>query len=240
MASSESSEPTPAEMRSFLERLISSQNRDLSMFIPLLLGFTTMNPTSTHSNSDSNSPNPDHNSENHSNQDEEETLGDRIVLINPLTQGMVVIEGEGLDSMFRSVGIKDGPPPASKSAIEALPSVEIRDGEEGECVICLEESEIGGFVKEMPCKHRFHSGCIEKWLGLHGSCPVCRFKMPIEEEDSGKKNEEEREGSRRRIQREIWVSFAFGRSRRTEDRDNGGDSGNDQNQSNQNQRESSE
>ncbi|XP_057530712.1 E3 ubiquitin-protein ligase MPSR1-like [Amaranthus tricolor] len=234
MASSESSQPTAAEMQSFLERIISSRNRDLSMFIPFLLGFTSTDPSSTRSNSDTNADEPDHNSGNPPNPDEENQR-DRIVLINPLTQGMVVIEGTGLDSLFRSVPSKDGPPPASKSAIEAIPSVEIKDGEQGECVICLEECEIGGVVKEMPCKHRFHSGCIEKWLALHGSCPVCRFTMPVEEEDGGKKREEEREG--RRGQREIWVSFAFGRGRRRteEERDNQ----RDQNQ-NQNHVESSE
>ena len=38
-------------------------------------------------------------------------------------------------------------------------------------MICLEESEIGGYVKEMPYKHKFHSGCIEKWLGLNAPDP---------------------------------------------------------------------
>ncbi|KAA8532971.1 hypothetical protein F0562_032912 [Nyssa sinensis] len=116
---------------------------------------------------------------------------DRIILINSLTQGMIVIEGSssGLDSLLRDLMNKDGQPPASKASIEAMPSVEIDEGDEdGECVICLEEFEVAGVAKAMPCKHKFHGKCIEKWLGIHGSCPVCRYKMPVDEEDVHKKS----------------------------------------------------
>lgn len=114
-----------------------------------------------------------------------------------------MIDGvSSLDSLLRELGNKDGQPPASKESIKAMASVEI--GEDGEeCVICLEEFEVGGSAKEMPCKHRFHGGCIEKWLGIHGSCPVCRHKMPVDEEgEDGKRRGGERE-------REIWVSLSF-------------------------------
>jgi hypothetical protein len=52
---------------------------------------------------------------------------------------------------------------------------------------------------------------FEKWLGIHGSCPVCRYKMPVEEEEVGKKRDEE--GG----EREIWVSFSFNSGRRSGD-----------------------
>ncbi|XP_057481815.1 E3 ubiquitin-protein ligase MPSR1-like [Actinidia eriantha] len=198
----EMSEPS---LPSLLERLISSRNRDRSLFIPIILGFT--NPTNT-TNPIQDSTDPDQETEN-----PRESL-DRIILINPLTQGMVVIEGNSssLDSLLRDLLSKDGQLPASKSSIEAMPTVEIGGEDEGsDCVICLEEWGIGGLAREMPCRHRFHGGCIEKWLGIHGSCPVCRYKMPVEEEEGDlvKKrggDGEERERGRRR---EIWVSFSF-------------------------------
>ncbi|XP_019165733.1 PREDICTED: E3 ubiquitin-protein ligase RING1-like [Ipomoea nil] len=146
-----------------------SGNMDFSDFPPFILGFTNAE------------------------------LGDRLILLSPLTGGVFVVEaGTGsdrsssssLDSLLAGILGKDGLPPASKASIEALRSVEIgeEEEEEGECAICLEEWGVGETVKEMPCRHRFHKECIEKWLGIHGSCPVCRHKMP--EEDKVKQKSE--------------------------------------------------
>ncbi|KAK4842258.1 hypothetical protein QYF36_018692 [Acer negundo] len=131
--------------------------------------------------------------------------GDRIILINPFTQGMVVIEGtSSLDSLLRNVlATKDGQPPASKASMEAMPSFKIdrEMGGGGECVICLEEYEDGEMAKEMPCNHRFHDKCIDKWLEIHGSCPVCRYKMPVDEEETDNKIRDHEHEQRR----EIWA-----------------------------------
>ncbi|GLT27655.1 hypothetical protein SLA2020_026370 [Shorea laevis] len=191
------SETDVPEISYLFERLM--RHRDISLFLPFILGFTT-SPRE-------NSPDPD---------PENGSPRERIILINPFTQGMVVIEGtSSLESLLRGMPGKSGQPPASKAAIEAMPRVEIGGGEEGECVVCLEEWGAGEVVKEMPCNHRFHGECIEKWLGIHGSCPVCRYKMPVDEEEAGK----EREDERRRVEREIWVSFSLGGERRSGDSD---------------------
>ncbi|OMP05937.1 Zinc finger, RING-type [Corchorus olitorius] len=76
---------------------------------------------------------------------------------------------------------KPGPAPASKASIEALPTIKV-EGSGKDCSICLEEFKINEEARQMPCKHFFHSNCVEKWLRIHGSCPVCRFLMPSEEE----------------------------------------------------------
>lgn len=55
------------------------------------------------------------------------------------------------------------PPPASKEAVKNLPDVTI-DSENKNCPICLKTFRIGEKVKEMPCKHVFHSVCILTWL----------------------------------------------------------------------------
>ncbi|XVE68154.1 hypothetical protein DITRI_Ditri09bG0046300 [Diplodiscus trichospermus] len=77
--------------------------------------------------------------------------------------------------------IKPGPAPVSKASIEAMARIKVKESG-NDCVICLEEFKVGEEAREMPCKHVFHSGCVEKWLQILGSGPLCRFLMPAAEE----------------------------------------------------------
>nr|ACG37229.1 ubiquitin-protein ligase CIP8 [Zea mays] len=109
--------------------------------------------------------------------------------------GLMVVQHVILDvdgELFSGGVGGGGVPPASKAAIAALKEVKAGEGEGegedalGECAICLDAVE--GTGKEMPCGHRFHGRCLERWLGVHGNCPVCRRELPApakeEEEDS--------------------------------------------------------
>lgn len=72
-------------------------------------------------------------------------------------------------------------PPASKAAIESMPTIEIVESHiatEPHCAVCKEAFELGNEVREMPCKHIYHSDCILPWLSLRNSCPVCRHELP--------------------------------------------------------------
>ncbi|KFK44584.1 hypothetical protein AALP_AA1G277700 [Arabis alpina] len=187
---------------SFVSRRF-QRNRDLYLFLPFLLGFTDQE--SSIGDDDNDVP----------------PLRERIVLVNPFTQGMVILEGSsGLNPLLRDLldSNEEGQPPASKASIDAMPIVDVEDG--GECVICLEEWKMKEeTVKEMPCKHRFHGGCIEKWLGLHGSCPVCRYEMPVDGDEVGKKRNDGREP-------EIWVRFSVNNGRRVRDSSSDSDGSN--------------
>ncbi|KAE9594382.1 hypothetical protein Lal_00001316 [Lupinus albus] len=98
--------------------------------------------------------------------------------------------GSGIDRLLEQVsqieinGIgRYEHPPASKSAIDSLPTIEISNGHlelDTNCAVCMESFELGTSVREMPCKHIYHEECIVPWLALHNSCPVCRHELPAD------------------------------------------------------------
>jgi len=81
--------------------------------------------------------------------------------------------------------------PACESLVAALPvsvytttsEMPGSPGDSNECTICLQEYEDGEVLKRLPCLHRFHEGCIDRWLLQSKYCPVC--KMAVEMEDDG-------------------------------------------------------
>ncbi|CAN4102281.1 unnamed protein product [Withania somnifera] len=95
-------------------------------------------------------------------------------------------------------------PPASKSAIESMPVIQIASAHvttETHCAVCKEPFDLGSEAREMPCKHIYHSDCILPWLSLRNSCPVCRHELPAESMEtsnsdnfSRSRNEEEAMG----------------------------------------------
>ncbi|KAJ4838858.1 hypothetical protein Tsubulata_010892, partial [Turnera subulata] len=99
--------------------------------------------------------------------------------------------GPGLEQLIQQLAENDpnryGTPPASKSAIDALPTVRITEeslnSEMNQCAVCQDDFEMGEEVKQMPCKHLYHEGCLMPWLQLHNSCPVCRHELPTDDPD---------------------------------------------------------
>ncbi|CAN7011482.1 unnamed protein product [Brassica rapa subsp. trilocularis] len=97
--------------------------------------------------------------------------------------------GPGLEQLIQQLAENDpnryGTPPASKSAVDGLPSVKVTKdmvrSEMNQCAVCMDEFEDGGDVKQMPCKHVFHQDCLMPWLELHNSCPVCRYELPTDD-----------------------------------------------------------
>ncbi|XP_066363716.1 RING-H2 finger protein ATL63-like [Miscanthus floridulus] len=44
-----------------------------------------------------------------------------------------------------------------------------------QCAVCLGEMEDGELGRLLPaCRHVFHVECIDTWLGVSSTCPVCR------------------------------------------------------------------
>ncbi|VFQ82177.1 unnamed protein product [Cuscuta campestris] len=136
-------------------------------------------------------PNPDEGTRGRNGQRQIGTFGDYVF-------------GPNLDAIVELLTETDrnryGTPPARKDVVAGLPDVRVEggpypNGSSGSCTVCFEEFRAGTVVKEMPCKHRFHSECILPWLDLHSSCPVCRHRLPAEEESEPEPDERD-DGSR--------------------------------------------
>lgn len=41
------------------------------------------------------------------------------------------------------------------------------------CAVCLGEFCNGEMLRQLPCRHHFHKGCIDKWLCRNKRCPLC-------------------------------------------------------------------
>uniref|UniRef100_A0A7N1A7E6 RING-type E3 ubiquitin transferase n=1 Tax=Kalanchoe fedtschenkoi TaxID=63787 RepID=A0A7N1A7E6_KALFE len=190
--------------RSYVGRLVTDRNGHMNLFIPFFFGVPDVSERT-----EAASRGAAADSESDGGPDEI-----RVVLVNPLHRSYIVLEGVSeFEALFGGLSqSKPGQPPASKASIEAMPDVEIGDDERDlDCSICLDEMKA---AKEMPCKHRFHSGCVEKWLRIHGSCPVCRYQLPAEEQSQKKGGDED--GNNGGVQpsragMEMWIPFSITR-----------------------------
>lgn len=72
-----------------------------------------------------------------------------------------------------------------RSTVNALPSFVFSSvtsvrchGRETLCSICLEDYREGENLRVLPCRHEFHSSCVDSWLIRWGTfCPVCRHEI---------------------------------------------------------------
>ncbi|KAM3210437.1 hypothetical protein ACQJBY_064421 [Aegilops geniculata] len=70
----------------------------------------------------------------------------------------------------------------SANTLASLPSVtyqaeDNQDSNMEQCVICRVEFEEGESLVALPCKHSYHSDCINQWLQLNKVCPMCSAEV---------------------------------------------------------------
>lgn len=49
--------------------------------------------------------------------------------------------------------------------------------ENAECCICLCAYDDGSELRELPCSHHYHCQCIDKWLQMNATCPLCKYNI---------------------------------------------------------------
>ncbi|XP_021841973.1 E3 ubiquitin ligase BIG BROTHER-related [Spinacia oleracea] len=70
----------------------------------------------------------------------------------------------------------------SADTIASLPSTNYKSQNNNEteadtCVICRLDYEDGDGLTTLPCKHLYHSDCINNWLKIKKACPVCSTEV---------------------------------------------------------------
>ncbi|KAJ3286640.1 hypothetical protein HDU79_006315 [Rhizoclosmatium sp. JEL0117] len=77
----------------------------------------------------------------------------------------------------------NGPPHLTDAQIAALPRATVKPkdlGDHPECPVCQDDfAEDGEEVVKLECVHHFHPACIESWLKLNATCPVCRKSVAV-------------------------------------------------------------
>lgn len=51
------------------------------------------------------------------------------------------------------------------------------DGGRDECMICLEPFRVGEELRLLPCMHRYHRQCVDRWLERSVACPMCKHDI---------------------------------------------------------------
>ncbi|KAM3347833.1 hypothetical protein ACQJBY_021632 [Aegilops geniculata] len=73
--------------------------------------------------------------------------------------------------------------PCITTVAQVLKLVEAPSDGQG-CPICFGQE--GGTTawKETVCGHFFHGRCVERWLEMKGSCPMCRHQLLVPHADA--------------------------------------------------------
>jgi len=70
--------------------------------------------------------------------------------------------------------IPEVPSGLTPQQLESIPTFSAEQQDCSTCSICLENIEIGDFMKRIECHHSFHAHCIDSWLSRKNNCPNCR------------------------------------------------------------------
>lgn len=56
-------------------------------------------------------------------------------------------------------------------------SSENAGSQQEECRVCLEKFQDGDALRILPCMHKYHTLCIDKWFRNSSACPICKHSI---------------------------------------------------------------
>lgn len=78
---------------------------------------------------------------------------------------------------------------ATRRDLDKLPTCpfssdfELLKGEEPCCPVCICDYEENDNLRVLPCSHVFHADCVDQWLAVNATCPLCRKSIFVPDSD---------------------------------------------------------
>lgn len=66
---------------------------------------------------------------------------------------------------------------AVRAMLAEVPIFEATQKSDEPCVICRDDIKVGDVCRRLPCLHLFHRACIDHWIGIKATCPLCNLKL---------------------------------------------------------------
>mmetsp|Transcript_16789 Transcript_16789/g.36097 ORF Transcript_16789/g.36097 Transcript_16789/m.36097 type:complete len:474 (-) Transcript_16789:67-1488(-) len=57
------------------------------------------------------------------------------------------------------------------------PPTDLRSAGQSTCMVCLTDFSQGDECRRLPCRHVFHSSCVDEWLRRCTDCPICKANV---------------------------------------------------------------
>ncbi|XP_015869503.2 E3 ubiquitin-protein ligase At1g63170 [Ziziphus jujuba] len=106
-------------------------------------------------------------------EDLSQTRGATVESINALpTYKFKVKKTRNVNGEDNDNGVSEGGILAAGTEKERIIS-----GEDAVCCICLAKYADNDELRELPCFHVFHVECVDKWLKINASCPLCKNEV---------------------------------------------------------------
>eukprot|EP00596_Hydrurales_sp_CCMP1899_P005537 CAMPEP_0119038320 /NCGR_PEP_ID=MMETSP1177-20130426/7164_1 /TAXON_ID=2985 /ORGANISM="Ochromonas sp, Strain CCMP1899" /LENGTH=410 /DNA_ID=CAMNT_0007000739 /DNA_START=42 /DNA_END=1271 /DNA_ORIENTATION=- len=82
-------------------------------------------------------------------------------------------------SLLSQFGNGNQQTPASERSIDTIPTSTFRESQKPnsssddkyKCFVCIDDFNIGEEISTLPCLHRFHTVCVNRWLRQSNTCP---------------------------------------------------------------------